>query len=715
MADVSRCFLLCKGFQKDSLLGIEKHCNKNHVILTFKDRGVVVYDLENNKLVLSLPVQQRREFTSAVVQDPESRKYVGIIENVNICQWHENAEDLVDCQQIKVDKPVFKILVSSTCSLGPVVVFHDGTWSLLSNCNTITTRKTRRQSTAVTQRVLTCKLLKYNNIPLVCMAKHKENRLIVSVSRLVADKDAQCTTEWTIDAPAKNEELLSCCFQEFGNFNFVSLWSEGSLCITELKDVLERFMHQEQNRLTCRCINKINKGPKICNKTRHQKSVVMETLDSTHVCLCYGSNTENNLQDAIYIYETKFGTKQASITLEKLNTDGGTTEGPLDVEHMLCTEGYVCMAVDNCVAACSCTVKESSLATALGKMAPRTRTNGTDGLTSIRPLLCIPQLPDPSKDLKDWMELMQTEQSTEETVLQKLTSPKKIKSPKEFHTELRKYLDSKYSMDNVVDTVKKAPLKSKDKLKGKYRLSQHFVLTVLSQCLEETTSWPNEALSCLIQTRCIPGSASADLLKRLTEKNEIDMILKCLNNIQGIPESSLVSCLQYVLESNDSVFGDEQDDSSAGNTEEDSVGDGCPFGEKRSNLLCHLLSYPVNDVFIQDSIKKMNSSQVMALLKFLVCVIKSAPRSSFARKGSSLDYPTALDWTGWIINAHYTALVLNSNLQGLLLDLHSCVQDQVTLLEMLGELEGFLEQYKNKHPLPAKENVGLYSVEMLEL
>ncbi|XP_031552334.1 nucleolar protein 11-like, partial [Actinia tenebrosa] len=117
---------------------------------------------------------------------------------------------------------------------------------------------------------------------------------------------------------------------------------------------------------------------------------------------------------------------------------------------------------------------------------------------------------------------------------------------------------------------------------------------------------------------------------------------------------------------------------------------------------------------IIEHFKSINLSQ-QALLKFLVCVIKSAPRSSFARKGSSLDYPTALDWTGWIINAHYTALVLNSNLQGLLLDLHSCVQDQVTLLEMLGELEGFLEQYKNKHPLPAKENVGLYSVEMLEL
>lgn len=50
MADVSQCFSLCKGFKKDSLLGIEKHCDKNHVILTFKDRGVLVYNVSISRL-----------------------------------------------------------------------------------------------------------------------------------------------------------------------------------------------------------------------------------------------------------------------------------------------------------------------------------------------------------------------------------------------------------------------------------------------------------------------------------------------------------------------------------------------------------------------------------------------------------------------------------------------------------------------------------------
>ena len=45
MADFGEPFELCKIFQKGSLLGIRKHSADNHVILTFKDRGVQVYNV----------------------------------------------------------------------------------------------------------------------------------------------------------------------------------------------------------------------------------------------------------------------------------------------------------------------------------------------------------------------------------------------------------------------------------------------------------------------------------------------------------------------------------------------------------------------------------------------------------------------------------------------------------------------------------------------
>ena len=47
MADLREPFELCKVLQTGSLIGIARHVDDDHVVLTFRDRGVLVYNVSN--------------------------------------------------------------------------------------------------------------------------------------------------------------------------------------------------------------------------------------------------------------------------------------------------------------------------------------------------------------------------------------------------------------------------------------------------------------------------------------------------------------------------------------------------------------------------------------------------------------------------------------------------------------------------------------------
>ena len=47
MADLREPFELCKILQNDSLLGISRHTEEDHILVTFSDRGVLVYNVSN--------------------------------------------------------------------------------------------------------------------------------------------------------------------------------------------------------------------------------------------------------------------------------------------------------------------------------------------------------------------------------------------------------------------------------------------------------------------------------------------------------------------------------------------------------------------------------------------------------------------------------------------------------------------------------------------
>lgn len=48
MADLQEPFELCKVLHNGSLMGIARHVEADNVVLTFRDRGVLVYNVSNN-------------------------------------------------------------------------------------------------------------------------------------------------------------------------------------------------------------------------------------------------------------------------------------------------------------------------------------------------------------------------------------------------------------------------------------------------------------------------------------------------------------------------------------------------------------------------------------------------------------------------------------------------------------------------------------------
>lgn len=49
MADLREPFELCRVLQNGSLIGISRHTGGDNVLLTFSDRGVLAYNVSNNK------------------------------------------------------------------------------------------------------------------------------------------------------------------------------------------------------------------------------------------------------------------------------------------------------------------------------------------------------------------------------------------------------------------------------------------------------------------------------------------------------------------------------------------------------------------------------------------------------------------------------------------------------------------------------------------
>jgi len=671
-------------------------------------------------------VEQRDEVTCAAVQNRVDKSFCMVVNKTEIFLWKETDSDFKKCQRIQSDKDIFSLLVWNDIHSDPLVMFEDCSSMLLAELvSTSESKKVkRRRHTRSSQdfSLLWSAVFQHQNQPYSgSIRTHGKNKYIVKVTCHVnPEKKA---VDFTLTPPAEDAMLLTCCVSEEG-YHLTSYWSDGSLCVTELQAVLHSVLSTDKSRVssvTCRRIQRLQ--PLHTGTVKDRASVTLSAIDTDHVCLCGGAVTDGELKDIIMVWNIKYGTLQSWQTLDKITARQSAVPRSVQTHGACCAcciPGFICVGFHHCVAVCQFLIDTCSLASALGQL-DSTAIFLKD--ESFKPeLLVTPKLARPGEALRCWSETIEKEDQVEKQVLQRLTDASKTPTIETFSSELKDYTTLKLSKQDDKLKESNAPEQGTSKpavvpFQGKFGkktevLSQHFIAAVLTRCISEKKFWARESISELLRTKCVPSSSSKELLNCIVERNDLELLKECFENIKGISEDSVVLCLRHVLRQKDITSKEKDPESSQANDDVNEM----PLDKTSAKYLCSILSYPVNDAFLLPCLKNLSFEDALLLIKFLMYLMERC-LTGFEDDVdcNTLKYPQVLDWVGLLLNAHYTQLVITPEAHELLVSCHKTVSQQIGTYGKLRTLESFLEHFKQQKPLPKAEKVGLYTLEVLEL
>ncbi|CAH3036974.1 unnamed protein product [Porites lobata] len=715
MADLREPFELCKVLQTGSLIGIARHVDDDHVVLTFRDRGVLVYNLQHQKLINSWSVEQREEVTCPAVHNPIDANFLVAVNKTELFMWKESDSDFKKCQRFQTEKEIFSLLVWNSLQHDPLIMFEDGSSKFLAEIVSASERKRvkRHRTMESTQdfRILWSCVFSYQNQPYSGLIVHDKDKYIIKITNhSTSCQQENKQVEFELISPVEEIQLLACCICDEGH-HITSYWSDGSLCVTEIETVLNPQKMQLDTKkpsLSCRILHRLH--PLHTGSSKDRGAVALSSIDNDHVCLCGSSVIDGNLKDLIMVWNVKYGTLQSWQTLDKITTKQHSIPRPVGSDGACCVHyipGFICTGFHHCVAVCQFSLDACSLASALGQLDSTAKFLEDE---SCKPQLLVTlKLARPGEALQNWSETMRKEDELEKEVLKKLTDPLQTPTLEAFSSELKNYMTVKLSKK---DNKSKPGTTFHGKFGKKTEvLSQHFISAVLCRCISEKSFWPRECVSELLKTKCVPASCSKDLLNCVVEKNDLDLLKECFENIKGISEDSVVVCLRHVLRIESSSKENDLD----GLQTEDDVHK-MPLGKTTAKYLSSILSYPVNNVFLLPCLKQLSFEDAVLLMKFLLYLMDGGLNNFQGEMDCErLRYPQVLDWAGLLLNAHYTQLVITPEAHELLVSCHKIVAQQIKTYGKLRILENLLEHIKKRKPLPKSDKVGLYTIEELEL
>ncbi|KAK2571730.1 Nucleolar protein 11 [Acropora cervicornis] len=492
MADLQEPFELCKVFQNGSLLGISRHAEDDHILLTFRDRGVLVYNLQLQKLVNNWSLEQRDEVTFAAVCNRVAKNFVMVVNKSEIFIWKETDSDLKQCQRIQSSKEISSLLIWNTLQTDPVVVFQDGS------------------------------LLSLSDIDTASQARMGENKYKVKIA---IHGSPDCTDEkrrgmeWKLVPPEKLANwFIDDAVSVITDVCFIVTGSDGSLCVTELEFVLSG-------------------------------SVALAAIDPEHVCLCGSITVEEELKDTIMLWNIKYGTLQSLQILDKIPAIqpslSQTSVLPNGASCASCIPGFICVGFFHSAVVCQFTVDPCSLASALGQLDSTSKF--VKDQKSKPQLFVTPKLTKPEKNT--WSKAIKKEDRLEKKVLNKLTDPSETPTLEAFSSQLNSYMEMKLRAEDKGDKDDNSHKTSRKEFKSARLLSQQFISGVLSRCASEKAFWARESVSKLLKTKYVPASSSKELLNCIMEKNDLVSYFSersCLDGIKlALTLSDSGACLNW--------------------------------------------------------------------------------------------------------------------------------------------------------------------------
>lgn len=214
----------------------------------------------------------------------------------------------------------------------------------------------------------------------------------------------------------------------------------------------------------------------------------------------------------------------------------------------------------------------------------------------------------------------------------------------------------------------------------------HCYTNLLTRLLEESKFWAREALERLMRAGAVPLSCSDPLLRGVWEHKDWELMTVCLECVGGFSESVVVEVLEQLL-----MNGDINSD-------------------RKDRLLYLLLCQPLNDALLQQPLSQLQHTTIRELLQFL--------SRQLSVKGllahPPLAYNSLLDWTGQIIDVHFTHLTFDPSARDTLALLQRMIKNQVTCWNRLGVVRGMRGAWSATSSAPST-NKWLYKVETLNI
>ncbi|XP_028395317.1 nucleolar protein 11-like isoform X2 [Dendronephthya gigantea] len=662
MADFGEGFELCKIPKEAELIGVERHSEDNLVILTFKSK-VVVYNIADRKIVQSWSVEAKERFTCPVVHHDES--FNGVRDDEWLLVWDNTTAELWQSSHVMLRKPPKRIQVCS--SRLPVLIYHDNEALPVQKAG----KETKGKKTK--ERLLWCGShgLKDN----VCFSKVTASQDCTKVS-LVMDLFSKSKQQvYNVKVPEESKICSWSLVDEDGASPFfVSLWSNGGLYKTEIPSI-----DQPESELCCEHLFNVCEGPIASSEVL---KVHLSYVALSFICVATA--------DTLSLWDTKFRTCHSQKALDSFMKSSASS----GVCYLQTTPSYIILANYSCVFACSYTVEKSTLKSSLGVLQ-----QGNKRMMNIKPqFLTMPKLIEPNQSIGGWMNDVEKDDEIENEILCHLLDSKKTKTAKKLASELRKHLE------------KQTAKESDDE---KPTVSEYFVTAVFERCMKEKDLWSTETGRLLLKTHVLPQRCISTFFSLVLENNDIHLLQDCFQHLNGIPELTLVECLKFLLRCKEDILPAYEDD---GNWTQINS----PCSLSRAKYISLVLAHPINDAFLQNSLRKLQFEETLLFMKFLLHLMKcwSTTVQNLLHLEScnhKLSYAQVLDWAALTLNAHFTELILIPEAQTLLVNLHKVVAEQITTYNLLGELDGYLNHFKEHEPLPKSDRMSAYTIETMDL
>eukprot|EP01006_Ploeotia_vitrea_P048428 TRINITY_DN67234_c6_g14_i1.p1 TRINITY_DN67234_c6_g14~~TRINITY_DN67234_c6_g14_i1.p1 ORF type:complete len:867 (-),score=416.40 TRINITY_DN67234_c6_g14_i1:50-2614(-) len=320
----------------------------------------------------------------------------------------------------------------------------------------------------------------------------------------------------------------------------------------------------------------------------------------------------------------------------------------------------------------------------------------------------------------------------EESALAKLVDTTRTKTSKQFHkvfdafmakrrrtirSTRRSHLKRKRSQDSDDDDdddgdddeQKRAQQSSSA---SSWDVSQHFLESVAKRCVA-SEFW--SALDTLVNTNRLSAQSMPELIVRLIECQQTDVIKNVLVHVHDVSEDELVLILQYALDAICDNTVEDEDDSKNDKNKVSSL-------DHDAESIIHLvLSAPRSDVFLHESLKALTEQQSVVMLRYLHKWLQrywAHTESFIGRSFRHMRLPSfsqVLEWAMMVVDAHFTRFVLLPECEQIIRDMrHIVCVDHLQLCQGMEGLRGALKHVL-KHESVPRPSIGAYSVDYVAL